>query len=122
MHRNFSSELWLQHFGSARGFFDTFWDSATPRPPSLRLRTFTAAEPEFTLNRAIRKAGSVLIVKRRMQQKAVNIKNDTDHPLHNIVLKQQNFMFFGLLFCPLIFYVLVLVGSPGFFALVYHYF
>ena len=46
------------------------------------------------LNKLIKKAGSVLgtaletILKRRMLHKLVNIKNNTDHPLHNIVLQE----------------------------------
>jgi len=31
-----------------------------------------------------------MIVKRRMLHKLVNMKNNTDHPLHNIVLKQKS--------------------------------
>ena len=42
----------------------------------------------------IKKVGSVLgtalIVKRKILHKLMNIKNNTDHPLHNIVMKDNN--------------------------------
>jgi len=61
---------------------------------------FTAAaasEPETQRNKLMKKAGSVLgtalehmdlIVNRRMLHKLKNIKNNTNHHLHNIMLKQ----------------------------------
>ena len=68
------------------------WIVQSAFQPSPRGYSIRAKE----LNRLIKKAGSLLrtaleplelIIKRRNLHKLVNIKNDTDHPLHNIMLK-----------------------------------